>query len=386
MMTMKQILVIISLLFSTIIFGQTTITFNEDANNKMYIKLYGHVDYNQKIESGKRTPGKMDVHRLVTLFGYQFDRKTQFVSEIEVEHANEIFVEQAFVKHRLSKGINLKGGLLLVPMGFVNEMHEPTFFYTVERPLLDKIIIPTTWREIGIGISGLFPNKSLKYQLYLINNPISYNGSGTINGAKGLRGARQKGAQSLVTSLPGLSGQLEYFGWNGAKIGLSAYHGKTNTSLVNEFSNVVTAESNSIIDSSTVVMSMATVHASLDQNQWTARFQYTLAGFQNTQSYNSFTNSDVPELMHGFYVLLAYDFLDNSNLTLSPFVRFSHLDNHLKVNNELERNSELQQNIYTFGINYKPHPGVVFKVDYQFYDKANGSSYQQFNTGIGVWF
>ena len=92
--------------------AQTTITFDDDSQNKMYIKLYAHVDYNQKIDGAARTPGKMDVHRLVTLFGYQFNRKTQFVSEIEVEHVKEIFIEQAFVKHRLTKSMSLRAGLL----------------------------------------------------------------------------------------------------------------------------------------------------------------------------------------------------------------------------------------------------------------------------------
>ncbi|MBT8233663.1 MAG: hypothetical protein KJN84_13605, partial [Bacteroidia bacterium] len=325
-------------------------------------------------------------HRVVTLFGYQFNRKTQFVTEIEVEHVKEIYVEQAFVKHRLTKGINLRAGLLLIPMGFVNEMHEPTFFYSVERPLLDKNIIPTTWREIGFGISGLFPKNSLKYQLYLVNNPISFNDSGTINGEKGFRSGRQKGAESIVTSLPGLSGQIEYFGWDGIKVGLSAYHGKTNTSLVNNFNGIQTPESSEIIDSSTVTLSMATLHAALNKNQWTTRFQYTMTKFSNVVQYNAFVNSDVPELMHGFYFLMAYDLIKNQNISFEPFVRYSHLNNHLKVSDNLDKNSALKQDIITLGFNYKPDPGVVFKIDYQFYNLGNGTNYQQFNTGIGVWF
>ena len=384
---MRFLLYICILLCSINSFGQTTITFDEDGSNKLYIKLYGHIDYNQKIESGKRNPGKMDVHRLVTLFGYQFNRKTQFVTEIEVEHGNEIFVEQAFVKHRISRGISLKTGLLLIPMGFINEMHEPTFFYSVERPLLDKNIIPSTWREIGAGITGLFPKRSLKYQLYLVNNPISYNGgSAKINGKTGIRSARQKGIKSLVSSIPGLSGQIEYFGLEGIKVGLSAYYGKTNTALASQYAGIITDENTAIVDSSTVNLSMATVHASFNKNQWTARFQYTLAGFGNADKYNAFTSSDVPELMHGFYGLLAYDLINDQKITLAPFARFSHLNNHLQVSEAIIQNEALRQNIMTVGVNYKPDPGVVFKIDYQFYNLGDGTNYQQFNTGVGVWF
>ena len=117
-------------------------------------------------------------------------------------------------------------------MGLVNEQHEPTYFYTVERPLLDKNIVPSTWREIGLGISGLLTQHSLKYQLYLINSPISWaDGKAKFNGVTGIRGGRQKGAESLITTFPGISGQLEYYGWADSKLGLSLYYGKSNTDL-----------------------------------------------------------------------------------------------------------------------------------------------------------
>jgi len=132
---------------------------------------------------------------------------------------------------------------------------------------------------------------------------------------------------------------------------------------------------------------MATLHASYNTGPWTLRGQYTLASYGNTSAYNSFASSDVPELMHGYYVLAAYDFAKSDNITISPFLRFSQLDNHLKVGDNIDKQASLKQNITTLGMNYKPHPGVVFKVDYQIY-KLGGEAadYNQFNAGIGVWF
>ncbi len=383
---MKPLFSLILLCLSlSFIQAQTTITFDEKKSNKLYIKLYGHIDYNQKIESGHRHAGKMDVHRLVTLFGYQFSRNTQFVSEIEVEHVKEIFVEQAFVKHKIAKGINLKAGLMLIPMGLINENHEPTYFYSVERPLLDKNIIPSTWREIGIGISGLIQKHNLKYQLYLVNNPNGYDGEAKIKASNGIRSARQKGAESIVSGLPGIVGQLEYYGASGVKLGLSSYYGKSNTSLIKEF-EVIDPESDLVIDSSTVNMSMTAIHFTFEKNNFTARYQHCLAAFSNTKAYNSFSKSDVPLLMHGFYTLLAYDFTPNQSYSISSFVRYAHLNNHLKVNEALDKKANLKQDIITVGINYKPDPGVVFKADFQFYNIGDGSSFHQFNSGIGVWF
>ena len=385
-MTFRNLSILAFLVCCTsILFGQTTINFDEDNSNKLYIKLYGHVDYNQKIERGVHHNGKMDVHRLVTLIGYQFSRKTQFVSEIEVEHVKEIFVEQAFIKHRLAKSISLKAGLIIIPMGMVNEMHEPTFFYSVERPFLDKLIIPSTWREVGIGLTGLLPEKSLKYQLYLVNNPLGYDGSAKVSGASGIRKARQKGAEAVVSSFPGLSGQIEYFGIDRFKLGVSGYYGKTSTTLATTMDQSL-ENYNVTVDSSTVNMTMATVHGMYTPGNLTLRGQYTLSSFQNTTAYNEFTNSDVPELMHGYYLLAAYDFHKSEEITVAPFIRFSQLDNHLKVSGALEENRALKQNILTVGANYKPHPGVVFKFDYQFVQNRVTSNYNNLNLGVGVWF
>jgi len=381
-------IILISLLFAFAVHlnAQTTITFNpDDGNNKLYTKLYGHIDYNQKLEKGIRNPGNVDVHRIVTLFGYQFNRKTQFMTEIEFEHAKEIFVEQAFVKHRISRKVNLKAGMIIVPMGFVNEQHEPTFFYSVERPALDNKIIPTTWREIGLGITGLFPENSIKYQLYLFNTVNGFDDGATIKGSNGIRSARQKGSKEIITGLPAISGQIEYFGFDNAKIGLSAYAGKSNSSLVKEYP-VIDARSSSIIDSSTVDLKMLTLHASYTPGNLDTRLQYTHAFYGNTDQYNSFGNSDVPLQMMGFYILAAYDLLKSENQKLSPFMRYSRLNNHFKTGESLSKDVSLNQNIYTVGLNYFPTTGVVFKMDYQFINQDDGHNYRQFNTGVGVWF
>ena len=110
---------------------------------------YGEVLYNNP----ENLNSELDVQRLVLLFGYKFDERVQFVTEIEFEHVKEVYVEQAFINYNLTQGLNVRAGLMLVPMGIINEFHEPTIFNWVERPSLDKYIIPTTWREIGIELS-----------------------------------------------------------------------------------------------------------------------------------------------------------------------------------------------------------------------------------------
>ena len=131
---------------------------------------YGEVLYNQP----NNLNGELDVQRLVMLFGYKFDDRVQFVTEIEYEHVKEVYIEQAFVNYSIANAVNIRAGLMLVPMGIVNEFHEPTTFNGVERPSMDNKIVPTTWREIGIGVSGRLDGLALRYQAYLFNGFISH--------------------------------------------------------------------------------------------------------------------------------------------------------------------------------------------------------------------
>ena len=165
------------------------------------VGAYGETTYNQP----EGDNGELDVQRLVLLFGYKFNDKTQFVTEIELEHVEEVFVEQAFVNYAVADNVSLRGGLMLVPMGIINEYHEPTTFNGTERPSVDNVIVPTTWREIGIGVTGRFPEASIGYQAYIFNGFKSTVSdgedgvSGFLKGSNGLRGGRQKAIKSTKT-------------------------------------------------------------------------------------------------------------------------------------------------------------------------------------------
>ncbi|NJW55099.1 porin, partial [Salinimicrobium oceani] len=126
---------------------------------------YGEITYNQP----EGDNGELDVQRLVMLLGYQFTDEVQFFTEIEFEHVEEVYVEQAFVNYNFARNINFRAGLMLVPMGIINEYHEPTTFNGVERPAIAGSIIPTTWREIGLGLTGRINSANLTYQAYVFN-------------------------------------------------------------------------------------------------------------------------------------------------------------------------------------------------------------------------
>ena len=200
------------------------------SDKKLTIGGYGQIDFNQPINNDNISNGKLDVHRMVLLFGYRFNDRLSFVSEIEFEHVKEVYVEQAFLDYSINSYVNIRGGLMLVPMGIINEFHEPTTFNGVERPLIDKYINPTTWREIGFGITGTIPELSMKYQAYVMNGFSSYTDGAKLSGKYGMRKGRQKGAESFIRT-PVFAGRIDYFGILGLNLGFSTYIGKTQSSL-----------------------------------------------------------------------------------------------------------------------------------------------------------
>jgi hypothetical protein len=349
--------------------GETLL--NSNVSKGITIGGYGQLDYNEPDGS---SPGTLDVHRLVLLFGYKFNDKVSFLTEIELEHVEEIYVEQAYVKYNVAKNVNLMAGLMLVPMGIINEYHEPTTYHGVERPNVDKYIVPTTWRELGIGLSGNIPSASLKYQAYLFNGFLSYkDGVGTLNGKEGLRKARQKGAESVVTS-PNFSTKFDYYGINGLRLGLAGYFGKTQTD-------------DTSLENSTVGVSMIGLDARYVYKNIELRGEYIHTSLTNTNSYNLFTGNDVGSKLYGYYGEAAYNFKLNEVQKLTPFLRYEVYNTQAQTEGSLIANPAYDRNELTFGVDYTIANGVAFKMDYQFLDNAAISdAKKQFNAGVAVWF
>ena len=348
---------------------------------------YAQVDYNQPIQKGLRQNGKLDVHRLVMLFGYKFDKRTQFITEIEYEHVSEVFIEQAFLQYKINNQLNLRAGLLLVPMGIINLYHEPPTFNGVERPNTDKLIVPTTWREIGIGISGRLDAVSLRYEAMLVNGFKSYDGVGRLDGKNGLRKGRQKGAESFMSS-PNAAFRLEYYGLSALKIGLAGYVGKTQSSMYNGLSASDT-RALSQADSTVVAVAMLGFDGRYQYKGWQFRGQWNYAHLSNTEQYNAFTGKDLGEALGGFYIETAYDVLHHQKNTkhkLLPFVRYEQYNTHQKIAEDL-KNTAYAKTEMTTGIGWKMSPGSIFKADYQWIkSKADDKWLNQLNVGIGVWF
>lgn len=341
------------------------------------VGAYGELTYNQP----EADNGELDVQRLVLLFGYKFNDKTQFVTEVEFEHVEEVFVEQAFVNYAIAPNMSIRGGLMLVPMGIVNEFHEPTTFNGVERPATDNVIIPTTWRELGFGVTGRFNDLSLGYQAYVFNGFKSTFSDGTgglegyLKGEKGLRGGRQKGIKSTIDS-PTLSTKFDYYGIPGLRLGLSGYFGKTQAE-----------DDIEDIDGANIGISMVGLDARYAYQRFTARGQFIYASLSDTEDYNNATGQELGSALQGWYLEGAYNLLpQEKKQRLFGFVRYEQYDTHADTDGSLVRNDNYNRTDITTGLSYHIAPGVVFKGDYQFRDSKGADMANRLNFGLGVWF
>lgn len=363
----------------------------KDSRSKLTIGTYAQIDYNQQVGDTVRHNGNMDVHRLVLLLAYKFSDKTSFVTEIEFEHVKEVFIEQAFLNIQLNNWINLRGGLMLIPMGITNEYHEPTTFLSVERPLVDKYIVPTTWREIGLGVAGHFNSASIGYQLYMFNGFLGYaDGNAKFRGIDGYRKGRQKAAKSVFT-FPNLSAKVDYYGIPGLKVGLAGYLGKSGSTSYNNLntSNDIAVKT---ADSSVVSIAMIGLDARYRYRNILTRGQLIYSSNKNTDAYNVFGQTDLGSALMGYYLEFGYNFwsliANNTKHDLIPFIRYEYYNTHQKVYSDAIKNPAYDRSDITFGISFKVVEGAVVKADYQIINNQieNSQSVNMFNMGIGIWF
>ena len=356
--------------------------------DRLTIGGYAQVDYNQPLDGSNYQDGVLDVHRLVLMFGYKFTEKTQFVSEIELEHVSEVYVEQAFLQHEILPWLKLRAGLMLVPMGIINEYHEPSTFNGVERPNVDKYIVPSTWREIGAGFTGTFPSAGLTYQLYVMNGFNGYDDEALLNGSNAFRKGRQKGAESLIQS-PSLAFRTSYFGIPKLQLGLSGYSGKTRSSIYNGLARA-DEKAMATADSTVVGLNMIGADVRYDLGGLRLRGQLNYGMVNNSGAYNDYSGSDLGSAIYGWYGEVAYNLfhgMEGQQTELIPFIRYEQYHTHAAVEEGTDLDPSHNRSDLTLGLGWKLDRGAMLKIDYQvFRNGGSQESKSQLNAGVAVWF
>src|SRR5689334_4991064 len=199
-----------------------------DAASSTTGPISGYMDFH--FNKAEAEGGVLDFHRFVLIVNHSFSPRIRFVAELELEHAfvegleeaGEVELEQAYVDFLLTRSFNVRAGMLLVPMGIINERHEPPVFQGVERPFVDTVIIPTTWFDAGAGVHGEI-GRGLRYRAYVMAplNAVKFSAD------EGFREGIQKGSRSNVRNAA-LAARTEYIGFPNLTIGASVWSGQSN--------------------------------------------------------------------------------------------------------------------------------------------------------------
>jgi hypothetical protein len=330
---------------------------------------------------------EFDMTRVVAYIGYKFTDRIVFNTEIEFEHvtteqAGSVNVEFATLDFLWKDELNFRVGNLLLPMGLINEVHEPPFYYGTRRPQTEQVIIPTTWHENGGGVFGRL-GESVQYRVYVING-FDVNGYES----SGLREARQDGSEALANdlafvsrldwdALPGLRlGGSYYVGGSGQDQSIDA--GGTEQKLPNARTSIWELHAEYRLAALTARALFARARVA-DAGQLSELF--TLAG--NEQPV-------IAESMFGGYAEIAYDvipyFFPGSEMSLEPFFRFEYVDTQDNVPSGFIADRTFKQRIYTPGIQFKPIPNVVLKLDYRNVDSFGGDVGDEVSFGFGLVF
>lgn len=331
--------------------------------SRVHVGGYGELHYNNLDNQNPAGSDKeeFDFHRFVLFFGYDFSNSIRFHSELELEHAltedtadgsgpGEVELEQAYIEFDVADNQSVKGGVFLVPVGIINETHEPPTFYGVERNPIESNIVPATWWEAGAAYTIRFDNS-------MSLDVAAHSGLNTSSGSNyAVRSGRQKAAKAVANELA-YTARLKWTGIPGLEVAGTLQHQSDITQ-----SNDATAGSANLIE----------VHAVWQQGPFNLRALYANWDLDGTGP--AAVGADEQT---GWYIEPAF----RINPQWGVFARYNTWDNRAGDSAD----SEYAQ--VDMGVNYWPHKDVVIKFDYQDQDAPAGSSeYDGFNIGIGYQF
>ncbi len=343
---------------------------------------YGEANLRSVVGNKGSDNDVFDFLRLVLYVGYKFNDWIVFNSETEFEHAStgesgEVSVEFANLDFFLHQMANVRFGLVLVPMGFINEVHEPPFFFGNVRPPVETVLLPSTWRANGLGLFGeILPG--LTYRTYGIT---SLDAAGFRS--SGIRGGRQSGSLERAEDFSWV-GRLDYSFLPSSFVGVSAYVGDQGQGRLYGPSGLQ--------DDVGVFTQIYEGHFQLRYQglEFRALGTVTLLDNATRLSLDPSINQPIGNRMLGYYAEIGYDILPlilpGTTQYLAPWFRYSHTDTQQSVPSGLSADNRQNRDYFEAGLQYKPIPQVVVKLDYRNLDAETGTLPDEIRIGAGFVF
>jgi len=323
--------------------------YDHGSRGKTTVGGYGELHY-ANLDSTK----EIDLHRFILFLGHEFSDKIRFFSELEVEHATvdgdggEVSIEQAYIEFDIAQSTAIRAGVLLVPLGIINETHEPPTFYGVERNNVEKFIIPSTWREGGVSISGQFA-QAFSYDIAL-HSGLQTSLGDNYAVRKGRQAVREAPAEDLA-----LTARVKWTGMAGLEIGGGI---QQQTDITQ--STDATAGSATLLETHVI---------------WQVQKFEVRALYASWNLNGAGPQSVGADEQSGWYIEPAYKLNEKWGI----YARQSSWDNQINSNTDTESTQT------DFGFSYWPHEDVVIKANYQILDTA-GVNDDGLMLGIGYQF
>jgi hypothetical protein len=340
---------------------------------------YGEVNYNRPVRnaSGAQT----DLRRAVIGIQHRFDEKTKVVAEFEWEHGvvsaedqGESEIEQLYVEREFNNGLRGKAGLFLMPVGLLNQNHEPTAYYGVERNFVETAIIPTTWREAGVGLSGEFGDGFTWDTGLTTGFDLTKWDAASDEGRESPLGAIHQEGQLAKSRDLQLHGALNWRGYPGLLVGGSVFTGKAGHATADFAANDAR-------------VTLAELHTRYTPGAWDLSALWAYGRISNTEALNATfagNPTPVPSSFAGWYLQAAYKLWQNADYALSPFARFESFDTARTYASQpagLGVPTTPYERVATVGANLMVGQGVVLKADYQKF--REDKSRDRVNLGVG---
>ena len=347
--------------------AQNLVFTNEDSlargisKQKTVISGYGSAVYQRDFNQQQAT---ITLERAVLFVGHQFNNKISFFSELEVENAKveggsgggEIAMEQAFIKFNLNPKQYIIAGLFVPRIGILNENHLPVNFNGVERPLVEQLIIPATWRELGVAFYGRANRLPLNYSFAVING---LNSAGFEHG-NGIRAGRAEGSNATANNLA-VTASLQY-NWKDFKFQISAYAGGT-VGLNRRDADSLNLNSGAF----GTAIYLAEGNVQYNKNAFSAKALFANINYPGAEKINTAYAKNIATDMYGGYAEIGYDWLYKKQHQSSfiTFARYELMDLNASIPAPPKAiyDGTLKQQHLLIGISYLPIRNVVIKTD-----------------------
>ena len=353
---------------------------------------YGETHFNIPTDDRINT---FDAHRFVIGINARFNDWIFLNAEIDYEHAAQVLeFEMAYLDFLLDPKLNARAGTVLIPVGFLNEFHEPVLFWTVERPVFHNRIVPTSWNGTGGGFFGTFGNflGGMNYRLYLVNSirsvePVACDDGhgrggdcGQFRAGNGVRSGRNDPDDLKVDDFA-VTGRVEFSNlFPGFQLAGSFYTGNTTHGVIEQNGRTTILEGDIKYRYKWFDMNASIANVHINNAAEISAFSTAATGnvASDVFGWNMQFGIHWPQLLgkstsHDIVTHFMYEFIDTQNNMPTGAVQ--------------QTGSGGETDVYTAGITWFPStPNVALKADFTHQRFLDGTSRDDFNFGMAYMF